>query len=229
MLSRNYIIRNVWMLILTYLWVIRTAQQYTLGSPISLSRMPLKAPSLDESEAAETLLSLFSVRLESPVMQFEDYIMDIDSEIQPPTLSVTTAPATPLLPLLISGDSRSSGLLIEDYNMNIDTEIQAPNTVGGFGFSTAPVVPFIIPGENFPSSSGWVEHQDSASNDQIEPEIDAQVIIPRLRRERTSKVGTTLFKTVTKPEISSGEHFSIPVWIRTTPALLPRVLDVARI
>ena len=121
--------------------------------------------------------------------------MDIDSEIYAPTpagLSVTTAPDTPLL-LLIPGDlSSSSDLVIEDHNTDIDPEIQVPTT----GVSTASDTSIIIrvPGENLPSSSGWVEHQDSASNDQIEPEFYAQVI-PRLRKERTSKVGITTVTT----------------------------------
>ena len=165
-------------------------QQYNLGSPISFFRIPPKAPTMDESEAAETLLSLFSVRHESPALEIEDYDMDIDLEIQAPTpahLSVTTAPDTPILPFLIPGHlSSSSGLLIEDYDMDIESEIQAPTTPSGFRVSTAPDTPFIVP----PSSSSWAEHQDSASNDQIEPENEINV--PRLRKERTTKVRTML-------------------------------------
>ena len=68
--------------------VIRTpAQQFTLGSPISLTQIPLKARTLDEYEAAEILLSLFSTQLKTLHLPFEDHSMDVDPEIQAPSLA----------------------------------------------------------------------------------------------------------------------------------------------
>jgi hypothetical protein len=158
------------------------AQQCTLGSPISLSQVPPKVPTLDESEAAETLLSLFSTRLKSVHLPFDDHNMDINFEIQAP--SVSTAPDIPLSPFFFPGD---------DYDMNIDAEILAL-TPAGLGVSTGgdtPLLPFAIPGDNLPSS-GCDKHQDSTSNDQIHLENDMQVPVPRFRKDRTSKVDTML-------------------------------------
>jgi hypothetical protein len=89
LLSRNYTTSS-------YLFrVNRTpAQQYTLRSPISLPRVPLKCPTLYESEAAEALLSLFSPRLGTLDLPDYDYTMDVNSEIQvltPSDLGVAAA------------------------------------------------------------------------------------------------------------------------------------------
>ena len=77
--------------------MVRTpAPEYTLCSPISLSRIPLKAPTQHECEAAETLLSLFSPRLESLLLPNESYSMDV--EVQAPTpndLGISAAPLSP--------------------------------------------------------------------------------------------------------------------------------------
>jgi hypothetical protein len=102
-----------------------------LGSPFLLSRIPLKAPTLDESEAAETLLSLFSIRLQIPVpasalrRHIEDYNMHIDYKIQAPTrlISVMTAPDAPPYP----GNLSSSGPLIEDYKYGYRYRLGNPN------------------------------------------------------------------------------------------------------
>ena len=94
--------------------VIRTpAQRFTLGSPISLSPIPLKSCTLDEYEAAESLLSLFTAPLKSLHLPFEDDNMDVALEIQlePPILadldseSIMVPDTTPISQLLLSGDN----------------------------------------------------------------------------------------------------------------------------
>ena len=59
-----------------FLYVVRTpALEYTLCSPISLSQIPLKAPTQHESEAAKALLSLFSSHLENLIQPNESYVV----------------------------------------------------------------------------------------------------------------------------------------------------------
>jgi hypothetical protein len=115
------------------------AQPYTLRSPISLSRVPLKCPTLHESEAAVALLSLFSPRLGTLDLPNDDYTMNVGSEVQaltPNDLGVATA---------------SLSLMSQD---------------------------------DFLGSSGCAEY------DQLEPDVDTRAHVPRIRKERTSKVET---------------------------------------
>ena len=163
----------------TIFCVIRSspAQQFTLGSPISFSQNPLKAHTLDEYEAAESLLSLFSTPLKSLRLPFEDQNMDVD--LAPSLLAgldvstVTDTPFTPLFPSVYDCPS-SSGLPIGDFSMVL------PPTPVGIGVSDSAAAnthlsPFAILGEN---SSGSPVHIDETS-----------VLVPSLR---ASKVGTIL-------------------------------------
>ena len=161
--------------------------EFTLGSPISFSQNPLKARTLDEYEAAESLLSLFSTPLKSLRLPFEDQNMDVD--LAPSLLAdldVSTVPVTPLSPLFpsIYNCPSSSGLSIGDFNMDIDSEFLPPTPVGiqvGVSDSAAAnthLSPFAILGEN---TSGFSVHSDETS-----------FHVPRLRKERASKVGTML-------------------------------------
>ena len=160
--------------------MISTAQQSTLGSPISLSQNPLKPRTLDEYEAAESLLSLFSTPLKSLRLPFEDHNMDVDpASSLLADLDVSTVPDTPLSPLFPPGYdcSSSSDLPTGDYNMEIDSEFL--NLGLGVSESTTAnncLSPFAIPGENISGSS---VHTD-----------ETRVHVPRLRKERASKVGT---------------------------------------
>ena len=162
--------------------MISAAQEFTLGSPISFSQNPLKARTQDEYEAAESLLSLFSTPLKSLHLPFEDHNMDVD---RAPSLladlDVSTVPDTPLSPLFPLGYdcSSSSDLPIGDYNMDIDSEFLDL----GLGVSESTTAnnlnclsPFAIPGEKISGSS---VHTD-----------ETRVHVPRLRKERASKVGT---------------------------------------
>ena len=162
--------------------MISAAQEFTLGSPISFSQNPLKARTQDEYEAAESLLSLFSTPLKSLHLPFEDHNMDVD---RAPSLladlDVSTVPDTPLSPLFPLGYdcSSSSDLPIGDYNMDIDSEFLDL----GLGVSESTtannlncISPFAIPGEKISGSS---VHTD-----------ETRVHVPRLRKERASKVGT---------------------------------------
>ena len=127
-----------------FLYVVRTpAPEYNLRSPISLSRIPLKAPTQHESEAAEALLSLFSSRLESLVQPNESYNMDVMSEVQAPTPNDLGISAAPLSPLPLSQDKFSNASGCDDYGP-------------------------------------------------IEQDIDTGAHVPRIRKERTSKVDTML-------------------------------------
>lgn len=173
--------------------MIRTpAQQFTLGSPISLSQIPLKTRTLDEYEAAETLLSLFSTPLKGLLLPFEDHNMDSDVNMEIPApsldgLEVSTVPDASLSSLFPLGDDlpSTSGLPIGHYDMDIDSEILAPTPVClqvGVSAANTPLSPFAIPGDNLnPSGSSF-----------FSDETRVQVPVPRLRKERASKVGTML-------------------------------------
>ena len=158
------------------------AQQFKLGSPISFSQNPLKARTLDEYEAAESLLSLFSTPLKSLRLPFEDQNMDVDLAASLlADLDVSTVPDTPFTPLFPSvyDCPSSSGLPFGDFNMDIDSEFLSPTPVGiGVSDSAAAnthLSPFAILGEN---TSGSSVHTDETS-----------VLVPSLR---ASKVGTML-------------------------------------
>ena len=88
------------------------AHQYTLRSPISLSRVPLKcptSPTVYESEAAEALLSLFSPRLGTLGLPLDDdCTMAVDSEIQDLTLVNGLGVATASLSLMPQDDFLAS-------------------------------------------------------------------------------------------------------------------------
>ena len=100
-----------------FFYVVRTpAPEYTLRSPISLSRIPLKAPTQHECEAAETLLSLFSPGLESLLLPNESYSMDV--EVQAPTPNDLGISATPLSPLPLSQDIPFNSSGCDDYSQN---------------------------------------------------------------------------------------------------------------
>ena len=100
-----------------FFYVVRTpAPEYTLCSPISLSRIPLKAPTQHECEAAKTLLSLFSPRLESLLLPNESYSMDV--EVQAPTPNDLGISAAPLSPLPLSQDISFNSSGCDDYSQN---------------------------------------------------------------------------------------------------------------
>jgi hypothetical protein len=79
------------------------SHQFALGSPISLSRVPLR-----DSEAADVLLSLFAPRFESLVPSVDDYMV-VDSDIYnpiPTDLGISSAADTSFL--FMPGDNLSS-------------------------------------------------------------------------------------------------------------------------
>jgi hypothetical protein len=84
--------------------VIRTPPTFpesALHSPFSLSQVTKKDPPLDESEAAEALLSLISLRRENIdntwLLEHCDRVINVESEI--------ISPETPLSPLFIPGSN----------------------------------------------------------------------------------------------------------------------------
>ena len=86
--------------------VVRTPPTFpesALRSPFSLSQVTKKDLPLNESEAAEALLSLISLRHENieNARHFEHCDMVIDTEIQPQSVSID--PETPLSPHFIPG------------------------------------------------------------------------------------------------------------------------------
>ena len=112
-------------------------QEYPLGSPISLSRIPLKAPTPHESEAAEALLGLFSSRIKifEPT---EDHNMDtVDSDSALTNLSISTAPDIPFSPPFTPGDDlpRPSGYadhaFYDQTEPEINPEVYVPHLQKG--------------------------------------------------------------------------------------------------
>ena len=100
-----------------FFYVVRTpAPEYTLRSPISLSQIPLKAPTAHECEAAEILLSLFFPRLESLLLPNESYSMDV--EVQATTPNNLSISAAPLSPLPLSQDTPFNSSGCNDYSQN---------------------------------------------------------------------------------------------------------------